>query len=147
MLDGTKQHNMARVYAGTYQYRHKKVPIVVVVKCGTEAERKAINPTELAKKKPGNRGKRDSQMILLNFLSTVTFNERMSQLEYDLFYKIQTITNGFTADRYELILMVDADTSISNDSISYMVQTMQNNPKVMGLCGETRIANKTQSWY
>jgi chitin synthase len=147
LLDGIKQHNMARVYAGIYKYHQRTVPIIVVVKCGTELERISKDPAELALKKPGNRGKRDSQMILLNFLSTVTFNDRMSQLEYDIFYKIQEITNGSTADQYDLILMVDADTSVSIDSLSVMVQTMKNNPTVMGLCGETRIANKTQSWF
>jgi cellulose synthase/poly-beta-1,6-N-acetylglucosamine synthase-like glycosyltransferase len=122
------------------------VPIVVVVKCGTDQERMADSPAEVAKKKPGNRGKRDSQMILLNFLSRVTFNERMTGLDYDLFYKIQKVTVGITADLFEVVLMIDADTSINTDSISLMVQTMNNNPTVMGLCGETRIANKRQSW-
>lgn len=100
----------------------------------------------MAKKKAGNRGKRDSQMILLNFLSRVAFNDRMTHLDYDLFYKIQKITNGITSDLYDLILMIDADTSIDKDALSHMVQTMVNNSDIMGLCGETRISNKRESW-
>lgn len=127
-------------------YQNRRVPIIVVIKCGTEKERTAPNPEELKKKKPGNRGKRDSQLILINFLSRVTFNDRMTELDYDLFWKIQHITGGITSDQYELLLMVDADTVLQPDSLRYMVQTMVNDEKIMGLCGETRIANKLESW-
>jgi chitin synthase len=142
IADGVKQHNMAQVFAGKYFYRQRPVPIVVVVKCGTEQER---FPTKL-KTKPGNRGKRDSQLILMHFLSRVTFDDRMTALDYDLFRKIQIVTNGVTADKYELLLMVDADTVVKHDSLRYMVQSMVNDELVMGLCGETRISNKMQTW-
>ena len=118
----------------------------MVVKCGTEEERAAKSQEELSKKKAGNRGKRDSQLILMQFLSRVNFDDRMTELDYDIFWKIQKITGGITADYYQLLLMVDADTVINSTSIRYMVQTMVNDPKVMGLCGETRISNKMQSW-
>jgi chitin synthase len=39
--------------------------MIIVVKCGTERE-------AASDKKPGNRGKRDSQLILMNFFSRVT---------------------------------------------------------------------------
>ena len=146
IADGVKQHNMAQVYAGHYYYRQRPVPIIVVVKCGTEEERSATTKEELAKKKAGNRGKRDSQLILMHFLSRVNFDDRMTELDYDIFWKIQMITGGLTADYYQLLLMVDADTVVNSTSLRYMVQTMVNDPKVMGLCGETRISNKTQTW-
>jgi chitin synthase len=120
--------------------------MIVVVKCGTVKEREASSLSELAKKKAGNRGKRDSQLILMNFLTRVTFNDRMTSLDFDLFWKIQHITGGVTSDQYELLLMVDADTIVAEDSLKYMVQTMVNDNKIMGLCGETRIANKSESW-
>ena len=142
IADGVKQHNMAQVYAGKYFYRQKPVPIIVVVKCGTEQER----APSAHKTKPGNRGKRDSQLILMHFLSRVTFDDRMTALDYDLFRKIQVVTNGVTADKYELLLMVDADTVVKHDSLRFMVQSMVNDDQIMGLCGETRIANKMQSW-
>jgi chitin synthase len=145
IADGEKQTNMAQVYAGKYMYRNRPVPIVVVVKCGTEKERDAGSPAELAKKKAGNRGKRDSQLILINFLSRVTFYDRMTELDFELFWKIRHIS-GATADQYELVLMVDADTIVEKESLRHMVQTMVNDPAVMGLCGETRIANKMESW-
>lgn len=120
--------------------------MIVIVKCGNRTERTAENSSALARKKAGNRGKRDSQVILLNFLSRVTFNDRMTELDYDIFHKIQHITGGVTPDMYELVLMVDADTSINRDSLGFMVNAMVNDDSVMGLCGETRIANKRESW-
>jgi len=32
------------------------------------------------------------------------------------------------------------------ESLGYLVRTMQNDNMIMGVCGETRIANKRQSW-
>lgn len=81
---------------GTGRDAHR-VPTVVVVKCGM--------PSEANDKKPGNRGKRDSQLILMNFFSRVTYNDRMTPLDYDLFRKVQILT-GVTPDFFELCLMV-----------------------------------------
>ncbi|KAH9454559.1 hypothetical protein MJO28_007558 [Puccinia striiformis f. sp. tritici] len=136
---GQKEHNQAMVYAGHYtQVEGRRTPMIVVVKCGTIEEGRR-------EKKPGNRGKRDSQMILMNFFSRVTYNDRMSPLDYDLFRKIQALM-GVTADFFEVCLMVDADTIIYKDSIRHLVNCMQHDPLIMGVCGETRITNKRQSW-
>jgi cellulose synthase/poly-beta-1,6-N-acetylglucosamine synthase-like glycosyltransferase len=43
-------------------------------------------------------------------------------------------------------MQVDADTRVYPDSLRMMVNCMQNDPLTMGLCGETRIANKRDSW-
>lgn len=71
--------------------------MILVVKCG--------NPDEEGGAKPGNRGKRDSQLILMNFFSRVTYNDRMTPLDYDLFQKIHWLM-GATPDFFELCLMV-----------------------------------------
>jgi chitin synthase len=140
------------------------VPTVVVVKCGM--------PFEASENKPGNRGKRDSQLILMNFFSRVTYNDRMSPLDFDLFRKIQVLT-GVTPDFYEVCLMVrvaevapsllklaaadallpfrsacqvDADTVVQEESLTHLVNVMHHDRLNMGVCGETRVANKTQSW-
>jgi chitin synthase len=76
----------------------RRTPTVIVVKCGTDAE-------SVSDKKPGNRGKRDSQLILMNFFSRVTYNDRMSPLDFDLFRKIH-ILMGVTPDFFEVCLMV-----------------------------------------
>eukprot|EP00833_Pecoramyces_ruminatium_P010847 jgi/Orpsp1_1/1184879/evm.model.c7180000091360.1 len=136
---GNKQRNMARVHVGMYTSLDQmhKCPIIVVVKCG--------NPEEANDPKPGNRGKRDSQVILMNFLNRVIFNDRMSPLDYELTYQIHK-TTGVFPDKYDLVLMVDADTKVKPDSLKYMVKAMVCDEKIMGLCGETRILNKTSSF-
>jgi len=138
IADGTKRFNMAKVYAGWYRGSEGlRVPTVHIVKCGS--------PDEAGDTKPGNRGKRDSQIILMQFLAKVIFDDRMTPLEYEIFHKIQLIT-GKTADVYEVVLMVDADTKVMPDALKRMVTCMAQDPLIMGLCGETRIANKAASW-
>lgn len=137
IADGTKRHNMARVYAGLYRSQGHTVPTILVVKCG--------NPSEADKPKPGNRGKRDSQIILMSFLSKVLFDDRMTPLEYDLFFKIYRLT-GIMPDQYETVLMVDADTKVMPAALTKLTAVFRGDSTVMGLCGETRIANKASSW-
>ncbi|KAJ1894041.1 Chitin synthase, class 3, partial [Kickxella alabastrina] len=145
IAQGAKRHNMAKLYAGFYapndaspeHARANRVPMVLVVKCGT--------PEEANEPKPGNRGKRDSQIILMSFLQRVMFDERMTELEYELFNAMWNVT-GVTPDNFEIVLMVDADTKVYVDSVTCMVKAMVDDPSIMGQCGETKIANKTDSW-
>ncbi|KAK7695219.1 hypothetical protein QCA50_002409 [Cerrena zonata] len=145
IADGHKRHNMAKVYAGFYDYddatversKQQRVPIVLVAKCG--------NPLEANDAKPGNRGKRDSQIVLMAFLQKVMFDERMTTFEYEFFNSIWRVT-GISPDRYELVLCVDADTKVFPDSLSRMGACMVNDYEIMGLCGETKIANKAETW-
>ncbi|CAG8464756.1 8137_t:CDS:2 [Funneliformis caledonium] len=137
IADGAKQHNMAKVYVGHFRHKNKRVPMITVVKCG--------NPDEKDGQKPGNRGKRDSQLILMNFFNRVTYNDRLPSLDYDLFRKIKHIM-GVTPDYFEAVLMVDADTKVYPDSLRLLINCLCNDSKIIGLCGETRIANKRESW-
>lgn len=146
VASGSKRHNMAKVYSGFYDYgdksripldKQQRVPMMLVVKCGT--------PAEAGKSKPGNRGKRDSQIILMSFLQKVMFDERMTELEYEMFNGMWKVT-GISPDFYEIVLMVDADTKVFPDSLTHMVSAMVKDPEIMGLCGETKIANKRDSW-
>ena len=146
VASGSKRHNMAKVYSGFYDYgedssvpmnQQQRVPMMIVVKCGT--------PDEASARKPGNRGKRDSQIILMSFLQKVMFDERMTELEYEMFNGLWRVT-GISPDYYEIVLMVDADTKVFPDSLTHMVSAMVKDPEIMGLCGETKIANKRASW-
>ena len=145
IADGSKRHNMAKVYAGFYDYddqtversKQQRVPMILIAKCGSMLE--------LDSAKPGNRGKRDSQVILMAFMQKVLFDERMTQFEYEFFNAIWRVT-GITPENYEIVLMVDADTKVFPDSLTRMVASMVQDPEIMGLCGETKIANKAQTW-
>jgi len=61
--EGARQHNMGKVYSGLYECAGHVVPYLVVVKVGKPTERS----------RPGNRGKRDSQMVIMHFLNKVGF--------------------------------------------------------------------------
>ena len=145
IADGSKRHNMAKVYAGFYDYddqtversKQQRVPMILIAKCGSMLE--------LDSAKPGNRGKRDSQVVLMAFMQKVLFDERMTQFEYEFFNAIWRVT-GITPENYEIVLMVDADTKVFPDSLTRMVASMVQDPEIMGLCGETKIANKAQTW-
>ncbi|RXW24535.1 hypothetical protein EST38_g1315 [Candolleomyces aberdarensis] len=145
IADGHKRHNMAKVYAGFYDYdpqtvefsKQQRVPVVLVSKVG--------NPLEENESKPGNRGKRDSQIVLMAFLQKVMFDERMTTFEYEFFNSIWRVT-GVSPDRYELVLCVDADTKVFPDSLTRMVSCMVCDEEIMGLCGETKIANKAETF-
>ncbi|KAI8833005.1 chitin synthase [Chytriomyces cf. hyalinus JEL632] len=142
IADGERQHNMATVHHGYYDHSAGgKVPMVAVIKCGS------LDEENTNRGRSGNRGKRDSQMILMNFLSSVNFNDgRMTPLDFDLATKIQSINGDVSPSEYSLVLMVDADTAVDELSLYFMVQAMKNDSKIMGLCGETRIENKKDSW-
>lgn len=145
IADGHKRHNMAKVYAGFYDYdnntvegsKQQRVPVVLVAKVG--------NPLEANEAKPGNRGKRDSQIVLMSFLQKVMFDERMTTFEYEFFNSIWRVT-GVSPDRYELVLCVDADTKVFPDSLTRMISCMVCDEEIMGLCGETKIANKAETF-
>jgi len=136
---------MAKVYAGFYSYddktiessKQQRVPMLLVAKVG--------NPLEAHEAKPGNRGKRDSQVLLMSFLQKIMFDERMTTFDYEFFNSWWRCT-GISPDNYQICLMVDADTKVFPDSLSRMVACMVRDPEIMGLCGETKIANKAETW-
>jgi chitin synthase len=137
VASGSMELNFAKVYVAWFHHNGRSVPTILVVKTGA--------PDEQTKAKPGNRGKRDSQIMLMRFLQRITLNERLCPFEYDLFQKLHFLM-GVTPDHFEIVLMVDADTKVAPDSVARMVACMSRDPLIMGLCGETRIANKTDSY-
>jgi chitin synthase len=136
--NGSEQLNYGKVYSGLYEYEGNVVPYIVVVKVGKESEQN--------KSKPGNRGKRDSQILLLNFLNRVHHRAPMSPLELEMFHQINNII-GVDPELYEYLLMVDADTSVREDSLNRLVASCANDAKIAGICGETSLENEERSWW
>ncbi|KAL1917027.1 uncharacterized protein VTP21DRAFT_5225 [Calcarisporiella thermophila] len=133
--EGAKRHNMGKVYAGLYEKSGHVVPFVVVVKVGRPSERQ----------RPGNRGKRDSQMILMRFLNKVHYDRPMAPLELELYHQMKNVI-GVDPIHYEFVLMVDADTEVTPDSVPRLMAEFEEEEEVIGLCGETSLANERQSW-
>lgn len=141
LAEGSKRLNAGKVYTGYYHSINgqHRVPTILIVKCGTTSEAAVPN------QKPGNRGKRDSQIILMSFLSKALFDDRLTPLEYDMHRKVRSLTGNFPS-AYEAVLMVDADTYVLPDSLRKMVNVLHCDQLIMGMCGETQIANKCASW-
>ncbi|GAA5798577.1 hypothetical protein HPULCUR_003982 [Helicostylum pulchrum] len=133
--EGSKQLNYGKVYSGVYQHEGHVVPYVVVVKVGKSSERA----------KPGNRGKRDSQIICMNFLNKVHFDSEMSPLELEIYYHIKHII-GIDPALYEYILMVDSDTEVYPDALNRLISCMLHDSRIIGICGETELGNEDRSW-
>ncbi|PVV02488.1 hypothetical protein BB560_003057 [Smittium megazygosporum] len=135
IAEGSKQYNRAKVYSGLYDHEGHVVPFIVVVKVG--------NPYE--KSKPGNRGKRDSQILLMAFFNKVFFNLPMTPLELEIYHHMNHII-GIAPNLFDFLFQVDADTLVQPDSLIRLVSACTSDSKIAGICGETRISNEQKSW-
>lgn len=133
--EGSKQLNYGKIYSGLYECEGHVVPYIVVAKVGKASERA----------KPGNRGKRDSQMIAMNFLNRVHFDSEMTPMELEMYHQIKNVI-GVNPSFYEYILMVDSDTEVMDHSLNHLVSAMLHDARIMGICGETALSNEKQSW-
>ena len=83
---------------------------IVVVKVGKPTERT----------KPGNRGKRDSQILLMQYLNRVHFDAPMTPLELEIYHQIKNVI-GVNPTFYEYLFMVDADTTVAPLSLNRLI--------------------------
>ncbi|KAI6143424.1 chitin synthase-domain-containing protein, partial [Pisolithus tinctorius] len=132
--EGARQHNMAKVYSGLYECAGHVVPYLVVVKVGKPTERS----------RPGNRGKRDSQMAVMHFLNKVHYNTPMNPLELEMYHQIKNVI-GVNPTFYEYLFAVDADMTAEPYALNRLISAMIHDKKVLGVCGETSLANAKQS--
>ncbi|KAJ3095964.1 hypothetical protein HK100_005678 [Physocladia obscura] len=93
---GLKEHYKAKVYSGLYNMQGQYIPFIYVCKVGKDEETS----------KPGNRGKCDSQLILMKFLNCGHFGMPISPLELEMYHQIKNII-GVDPFLYEYCLMVD----------------------------------------
>lgn len=136
--ESNEQLNYGKVYSGLYEFEGNVVPYLVIVKVGKESEQ--------TKSKPGNRGKRDSQILLMSFLNRVHHRSPMNPLELEMFHQINNII-GVDPELYEYVLMIDADTSVREDSLNRLVAKCANDNRIAGICGETSLENEERSWW
>ncbi|KAJ2907331.1 putative chitin synthase protein [Zalerion maritima] len=135
---GGEQLNFGKVYSGLYEYEGNVVPYLVIVKVGRDKEQ--------SKSKPGNRGKRDSQILLMSFLNRIHHRSPMNPLELEMFHQINNII-GVDPELYEYLLMVDADTCVREDALNRLVARCVKDSKIAGICGETSLQNEERSWW
>ncbi|KAG7097579.1 hypothetical protein E1B28_004916 [Marasmius oreades] len=133
--EGSKALNYGKVYSGLYEFEGHVVPYMVVVKVGKPTERS----------KPGNRGKRDSQILLMHYLNRVHFDAPMTPLELEIYHQMRNVI-GIDPAFYEYIFTVDADTSVTPDSLNRLVACCADDSAIIGVCGETKLDNEENSW-
>ncbi|KAJ1890788.1 ATP-dependent RNA helicase, partial [Kickxella alabastrina] len=109
--EGPREFNAAEVIPGFYiSLNGITVPCILIIKVGTKRERDNNMP------KAGNRGKRDSQLIILQWLRNVMMNDHLTPLEFEL-CRSATQLAKLNPDQFEYLLMVDADTTIDIECI------------------------------
>ncbi|KAJ1728099.1 hypothetical protein LPJ72_005626, partial [Coemansia sp. Benny D160-2] len=135
IAEGSRRHNIAKVYSGLYEFEGHVVPFMVIAKVGS--------PEETSRS--GNRGKRDSQILLMSFFHKVHFNLPMTPLELEIYHQLRHII-GVPPRNYEYLLQVDADTEVMPDSLSRLVSACTGDKRIAGICGETMLGNESKSW-
>ncbi|KAF8634627.1 hypothetical protein AX15_000804 [Amanita polypyramis BW_CC] len=134
--EGSRALNYGKVYSGLYEFEGHVVPYMVVVKVGKPTERS----------KPGNRGKRDSQILVMHYLNRVHFDAPMSPLELEIYHQMRNVI-GIDPAFYEYIFTVDADTTVTPDSVNRLIAMCADDSSVIGCCGETKLDNEQNSWW
>ena len=134
---GLLTSNRARVYHGYYEVEDKSLKYLVVVKHGLPME-------QAGSAKPGNRGKRDSQLIIMGYFNRIYHGRELTEL--DAAIEDALIDLNMQSDDMRLLMTIDADTRVDEMSITHMTYAMNQNDKILALCGETKVDNKWQSW-
>jgi chitin synthase len=132
----SRSFNNAKVFSGTYSFESKRIPFIVVAKMGAKHETK----------RPGNRGKRDSLMIMLNFLNNIRRRTTpMTPLEYELYQHCQTVFRNDLRN-FEYVLALDGDTRLERISLKNMVRKMDSDWNLAILAGQSKLSNSMESF-
>ncbi|CEP19963.1 hypothetical protein [Parasitella parasitica] len=137
---GVRRVNYAKVYAGFYESGRNRVPFLMIVKVG------APNEALSTLRAPGNRGKRDSMVIVLSFLErcmNLALN-RITPLEFELFNLCYNLL-GIDPREFKYMLVTDADTQVQDDVVYRMVSRLEADPKILAVNGYIRPANPEEN--
>ncbi|KAK9761797.1 hypothetical protein K7432_013034 [Basidiobolus ranarum] len=134
--EGNKNINLAKVYSGFYECGTHRIGYVVVVKYG--------NPMEI--RNSGNRGKRDSILVMWNFLEGLLDpDNKLTPLEYELYHHINHVI-GVDPRSFQYALVLDADTNIGGGTLSRLIARMENDQGLMAISGHAKPSNPTDSF-
>ncbi|KAI8885517.1 glycosyltransferase family 2 protein [Backusella circina FSU 941] len=136
---GNRKINYAKVYAGFYESGRNRVPFIMIVKIGSSQEL-------LSHRSPGNRGKRDSMVIVLSFLErcmNLSYNH-ITPLEFELYNQCYNLL-GIDPWRLKYMLVTDADTQVQADAVYKMVLRLEENSKMLAVSGHVRPANPEEN--
>lgn len=64
----------------------------------------------------------------MSYFQRVLFNDRLSELDYEIFWKMTWLMKGVTPDKFELVLMVkrlyNLDNNVSNVEMGFFCRLM-----------------------
>lgn len=136
---GSRRINYAKVYAGFYESGRNRVPFLMIVKVGSLSE-------STTTRAPGNRGKRDSMLIVLGFLERCMnlSHNRITPLEFELFNQCYNLL-GIDPRCLKYMLVTDADTQVKDDVVVRLVSRLEADPKLLAVNGHIRPANPEEN--
>ena len=132
--EGAKAVNRARCYSGIYSLEEGiQIPYVLLVKFGS---------SDIDN---GNRGKRDSQLLLLRFLHRAMRPDiPMCPLDYELYQHFQDRLS-MDPRRFEYFMALDADTMMGGTTLLNLVTELDQQPRTAVVCARTEASNALQS--
>lgn len=140
---GRKRTNYARVYSGYYETGRNRVPYLVIVKLGQRQEQQRTDQKEAP---PGNRGKRDSLVLVFGFLERCMnlANNRITPLDYEIFNQCYNVL-GIDPRYFKYILVTDADIQVQSDVVQKLVTRLEGDRKMLAVSGHVRPANPEEN--
>jgi hypothetical protein len=131
---GTYRPNRAYVNSGMYKGKTYSIPMVLVVKCGAQGDDN------------GHRGRQDSLHLLLNAISSVYSDERITECDYEILSAIEQVT-GVKITDFEYLLAINVGTKVKINTLMRMVGCMEDNPDVMALCNSLQSSRMKPSLH
>lgn len=141
---GKKRINYGRVYSGYYETGRNRVPYLVIVKLGHpshhyEEEEESRGDREAP---TGNRGKRDSLVLVFGFLERCMnlANNRITPLDYEIFNQCYNVL-GIDPRLFKYLLVTDADIQVQSDVVQKLVSRLEGDRHMLAVSGHVRPAN------
>lgn len=141
-----KKTNYARVYSGYYESGRNRVPYLVVVKMGQPQEETDFYQEHMTTAPPGNRGKRDSLLLVFSFLERCTnlADNRITPLEYELFNQCYNVL-GTDPRYFKYVMVIDADIQVQTDVLQKLVSRLEQDRQMLAVSGHVRPANPEEN--
>lgn len=126
--------NTLKIFSGLY----KDMEYSVILKCG--------GTNEINTSKPGNRGKKDSALIIYE---TLYYNSIASvdNTYCNIIYAIEDrlIQKDILLENYNYILIIDCDTDIERQGLNILLNHIKKNTECIAVCGQTIVKNKYEN--
>lgn len=141
-----KRINYARVYAGYYETGRNRVPYVVIVKIGQPQEEADYYQHHMMIAPPGNRGKRDSLVLVFGFLERCMnlANNRITPLDFEIFNQCYSVL-GIDPRYFKYLMVTDADIQVQSDVVQKLVSRLEQDRNMLAVSGHVRPANPEEN--